>query len=272
MPGATPPRTAGEALTYTIHRGDALLRLADIPSQSVDCVLTDPPYNSGGRTAQERTSRTAREKYTTAGSAHQLASFPGENKDQRSYAFWLSQLLAESYRATRDGGTALVFTDWRQLGATADALQAGGWIWRGALAWYKPAARPQKGRFTQHCEFVLWGSKGAMDADANPVYLPGMFTASQPKGTNRVHITQKPVSVMRELVKIAKPGGTVLDFCTGSGSTGVAALLEGRDFVGIEVTDHYADIAEQRLADTARQIADGTADTEPGGEAPTAGT
>jgi len=262
--GETPrPRIAGAPLSYKIHRGDALLRLAEIPSQSVDCVITDPPYNSGGRTAKERTARTAREKYTTAGSQHTLESFPGENKDQRSYTYWLSQLLAESYRATRDGGTALVFTDWRQLAATADALQAGGWIWRGALAWYKPAARPQKGRFTQHCEFVLWGSKGAMDADANPVYLPGLYTASQPKGAGRVHITQKPVSVMRELVKIAKPGGTVLDFCMGSGSTGVASLLEGRNFVGIEVTDHYAGVAEKRLAEAARQVREGTADTEP---------
>ncbi|MFD0405352.1 DNA-methyltransferase [Kitasatospora sp. NPDC127116] len=256
-------------MNYTIHRGDALLRLAEIPTASVDCVITDPPYNSGGRTAKERTSRSARAKYTSADAAHTLVDFPGENKDQRAYTYWLSQLLAESCRATRDGGMAAVFTDWRQLGSTADALQAGGWIWRGALAWYKPAARPQKGRFTQNCEFVLWGSKGPIDADANPVYLPGLYTASQPRA-GRVHITQKPVSVMRDLVKIAKPGGTVLDFCMGSGTTGVAALLEGRDFVGIEVTDHYASIAEQRLAETARQIAAGTSDTEPNGAQPPA--
>ncbi|MEY9961771.1 site-specific DNA-methyltransferase [Streptacidiphilus sp. MAP5-52] len=248
-------------MTYTLHRGDALIELPKIESASVDCVITDPPYNSGGRTAKERTTRSARSKYTSNDAGHQLADFPGENKDQRSYTYWLSQLLAESHRATRDGGVALVFTDWRQLPATADALQAGGWIWRGALAWHKPASRPQKGRFQQSCEFVLWGSKGAIDGDAHPVYLPGLYTASQPR-TGRVHITQKPVSVMRELVKIAKPGGTVLDFCAGSGSTGVAALLEGRRFVGIEVTPHYADIAEQRLAQTARDIADGTAEQD----------
>ncbi|MGK4581643.1 DNA-methyltransferase [Kitasatospora sp. HPMI-4] len=256
-------------MPYEIHRGDALTRLAAIPSNSVDCVITDPPYNSGGRTTQERTGRTARAKYTSADAAHTLADFPGENKDQRSYTYWLSQLLAESYRATKNGGVALVFTDWRQLAATSDALQAGGWIWRGALAWYKPAARPQKGRFTQNCEFVLWGSKGPIDGDAHPVYLPGLYTASQPR-SGRVHITQKPVSVMRELVKICKPGGTVLDFCAGSGSTGVAAIMEGRNFVGVEVTSHYAEIAEHRLAEAEQQIASGTldpaaADSEPHG-------
>jgi len=252
-------------LPYEIHQGDALTRLASIPTNSIDAVITDPPYNSGGRTAQERTGRTARAKYTTEGKTVP-ADFPGENKDQRSYTYWLSQLLAESYRATKTGGVALVFTDWRQLAATSDALQAGGWIWRGALAWYKPAARPQMGRFTQHCEFVLWGSKGPIDGKAHPVYLPGLYTASQPRA-GRVHITQKPVSVMRELVKICRPEGTILDFCAGSGSTGVAALLEGRNFVGVEATPHYAGIAELRLAETEQQIAEGTTDPEDGEQA-----
>ncbi len=253
-------------MPYEIHQGDALTRLASIPSNSIDAVITDPPYNSGGRTAQERTGRTARAKYTSTDAAHSLADFPGENKDQRSYTYWLSQLLAESYRATKNGGVALVFTDWRQLAATSDALQAGGWIWRGALAWYKPAARPQMGRFTQHCEFVLWGSKGPIDGKAHPVYLPGLYTASQPRA-GRVHITQKPVSVMRELVKICRPEGTILDFCAGSGSTGVAALLEGRNFVGVEATPHYAGIAELRLAETEQQIAEGATDPGDGEQA-----
>ncbi|MGW2542005.1 DNA-methyltransferase [Kitasatospora sp. NPDC001574] len=234
---------------YTLYRGDALTRLTELPSGTVECVICDPPYNSGGRTTQERVGRSARDKYTTAGSKTVLPDFPGENKDQRSYGFWLSQLLAEAYRLTVDGGTACIFTDWRQLPTTTDAMQAGGWLWRGIVPWYKPAARPQKGRFTQNAEFVVWGSKGAMDGDRNPVYLKGLLEGSQPSGSKRQHITQKPVAMMRELVKICPPGGRILDFTAGSGSTGVAALLEGRSFLGVELTDHYADIAEQRLTE-----------------------
>ena len=52
---------------------------------------------------------------------------------------------------------------------------------------------------------------------------------------------------MQDLVKICPPAGTVLDPFAGSGSTGVAALREGRQFIGIELSDHYADIAEQRM-------------------------
>lgn len=173
--------------------------------------------------------------------------------DQRSYGFWLTQIMTEARRLSKDGGTALLFTDWRQLPVTTDAIQAAGWLWRGVLAWHKPASRPQKGRFTQSCEFVVWASKGRMDGTRHPVYLPGMIEASQPSGSKRLHITQKPVSVMRELVKIAPPGGTVLDFCAGSGSTGVAALEEGRKFIGIEKTAHYAEVASERLTQAVRE-------------------
>lgn len=244
----------GTSLPFSLHQGDALSVLTKLPDDCVDSVITDPPYNSGGRTAKERTSRSPKQKYTSADADHGLADFTGENMDQRSYGFWLTQIMTEAHRLTRTGGTALLFTDWRQLPVTTDAIQAAGWLWRGVLAWHKPQARPQKGRFTQNCEFIVWASNGPIDASCNPVYLPGLYSASQPSGAKRQHITQKPVEVMRELVKISPEGGTVLDFCAGSGSTGVAALLEGRDFVGVEKTQHYASIAADRLTEAVRQM------------------
>ncbi|KPC68353.1 DNA methylase, partial [Streptomyces sp. NRRL F-6602] len=48
-----------------------------------------------------------------------------------------------------------------------------------------------------------------MDPGNQPVYLPGHFTGSQPRGSNRQHITQKPVDMMRELVRIVPADGTV---------------------------------------------------------------
>ena len=52
---------------------------------------------------------------------------------------------------------------------------------------------------------------------------------------------------MRDLVKIAPPGGVVLDPFMGSGTTGVAAVIEGRRFVGVEITEHYAASSETRI-------------------------
>jgi site-specific DNA-methyltransferase (adenine-specific) len=228
-----------------LHRGDALTILKSLPDESIDSVITDPPYNSGGRTSSDRTSRTARAKYTSGDAAHDLANFPGENRDQRSYRAWLTEILTESYRAAREHAVALVFSDWRQDPTTSDALQMAGWTWHGTIAWIKPASRPRKGGFKQSTEYILWGVKGSLDKTRD-LYLPGDFTASQPR-KDRVHITQKPVEVMQQLVQICPEGGTVLDPFTGSGTTGVAALREGRRFIGIELSDHYADVAEQRL-------------------------
>lgn len=78
---------------------------------------------------------------------------------------------------------------------------------------------------------------------------PGTF---QSENTNRFaanhHPTVKPIDLMRWLVRlVTPPGGTVLDPFTGSGTTGIAALLEGRQFIGCEREPDYAKIAEARI-------------------------
>lgn len=239
-------------MTSTIHHGDALAILPTLPAASIDCVITDPPYNSGGRTPNERRSQSTRGKYVSSDAKHDLADFAGDNRDQRSYTFWLTLVLAECLRVATPGASVLVFSDWAQLPATSDALQAAGWVWRGVIPWRKPIARPQRNGFKRECEYVLWGSNGPLLRHAEPIYLRGWVEGSQPLGRKRHHITQKPVEVLRHLVQVCPPGGTVLDPCAGAGSTGVAALAEGRRFVGIEITEHYARVAEERLDQAAR--------------------
>lgn len=234
--------------TSTIHHGDALAILPTLPVGSVHTVLTDPPYNSGGRTNGERRAQTARGKYVSSDAKHDLADFTGDNRDQRSYTTWLSLILAECLRASTAGAHCLVFTDWRQLPATSDALQVAGWTWQGTITWHKPINRPRRGGFRAACEYILWGTNGPYD-NMRELYLPGMFSASQPGGRQRRHITQKPVDgLLAELVHICQPGGTVLDPFAGSGSTGEAALLSGRSFLGIEMSAHYHQVAVDRLA------------------------
>jgi site-specific DNA-methyltransferase (adenine-specific) len=237
--------------SWTLHQADALTLLPTLPTSSVTATITDPPYNSGGTTAVQRTSDTARGKYVSGDAQHALPDFDGDTRDQRGYTVWMTLVLAECHRITEHGGPLLVFTDFRQLPATSDALQAAGWTWRGIVPWHKPISRPSKGGFKRACEYVLWATKGPVDAARNPVYLPGLFTASQPRGKGRVHITQKPDELMAELVKICAPEGTVLDPFTGSGSTGVAALTSGRSFTGIELSEHIAATARARLAEAA---------------------
>jgi site-specific DNA-methyltransferase (adenine-specific) len=64
---------------------------------------------------------------------------------------------------------------------------------------------------------------------------------------DKFHLTGKPVRLMAELVRPVVPGGIILDPFTGSGSTGVAAVMSGRRFIGVEREGVYIEIARARL-------------------------
>lgn len=241
--------------SVALYGGDSLAVLRSLPSGSVDAVITDPPYSSGGMTRGDRAGQGTGAKYVTTGSsAKDFTDFAGDGRDQRAYQYWCALWLSECLRIAKPQGVVLTFTDWRQLPATTDAIQAGGWVWRGVVPWFKPASRPQAGRFSASCEYVVWGSRGGMTTDITAPCLPGFFQASSPR--NREHQTQKPVDVMRELVKICPEGGTVLDPFMGSGTTGVAASLERRHFIGIEMVADYQSIAERRIRESCGQSID----------------
>ncbi len=238
--------------SVTLYHGEALAVLASLPAGSVDAVVADPPYSSGGMMRGDRAQATVA-KYVTSQNTRrdELLNFSGDSRDQRSYAYWSALWLSEAHRVTAPGGVCLTFSDWRQLPATTDSIQAGGWVWRGIVPWSKVNARPQSGRFSAQCEYVVWGSHGAMPQDWTAPTLPGFFEASAPK--QREHITQKPLDVMRQLVRIVPPGGVILDPFIGSGTTGVAAVLEGRRFVGVEQVEHFAEVALTRIREASGQ-------------------
>ncbi len=236
-----------EADGVTLYHGDALAVLRELPSGSVDAVITDPPYSSGGMMRGDRAQSGSHRKYS--GDAVRLrAEFSGDSRDQRGYCYWSALWMGEAARLVVDAGLALVFTDWRQLPTTTDALQSGGFIWRGLVPWFKPNTRPQVGRFTNQCEYVVWGSNGAIPVDYDAGTFPGFYQADPVRG-EKEHVTQKPLDVMRQLVRIVPEGGTVLDPFMGSGTTGVAAVMEGRKFIGVELSDHYIEVARRRIVD-----------------------
>ena len=240
--------SAGESVVPSarIHHGDALAVLPALESGSVDAVITDPPYSSGGAFRGDRT-QDVHTKYVKSDSVagQALPAFTGDVRDQRSHLTWCALWLSQCLRVLVPGGVCAVFTDWRQLPTTTDALQVGGFVWRGIVPWHKPNGRRVQGRYANACEYIVWGTNGPRPLDTLPNALPGFYQANTPR--ERVHITQKPMDVMRELVKVCPPGGTILDPFAGSGTTGIAAVTEGRDFIGIELADHYAQLAEARI-------------------------
>jgi site-specific DNA-methyltransferase (adenine-specific) len=232
-------------VSVELRYGDALLLLRELESESVDLVLTDPPYSSGGMFRGDRTDQTTNSKYVGTGTIAHRGDFDGDSRDQRGYLAWASLWLADCWRVTRVGGSVLVFTDWRQLPTTTDAVQAGGWVWRGIVVWDKTSiARPRPG-FSARAEYVVWGTRGAFTRE---VYLPGLIIAAAPRGDERRHMTEKPLGLLERLVELAPPDGLILDPFVGSGSTLDAARNRGRSAIGFEINDEHLETAGVRLA------------------------
>lgn len=237
----------------SVVEGDALSVLRDLPSGAFDAVITDPPYSSGGFTRSDRQMDVAT-KYQQTGTEREYAGFSGDNRDQRSWAYWCTLWLSECQRLVKPGGYCLLFTDWRQLPTATDMIQAGGWQWRGLVSWDKGlgSRAPHKGYFRHQCEYVVWGTNGPLEVppvdDPRDGPWPGSFTIPV-KQDDKHHLTGKPTRLMRELVKVVPEGGLVLDPFGGSGTTAVAAAIEGRRCLLIEKEPAYAAIARRRVAE-----------------------
>ena len=229
---------------WTILHGDAPRIIRSFRPGVFDAVITDPPYASGGWKPSEK-NRTTNQKYSSMSKENALPDFDGDQKDQRSWTNWMADWLSDARKACRDGAPICLFIDWRQYPSITDALQWAGWIWRGVAVWDKLTCRPQKGRFRQQSEYIVWGSNGPMPVNRPVGCLPGVFRYANPQ--NRIHITEKPLQLMRDIVKICEPGGRILDPFAGAGTTILAAVREGYEAVGIELNDAYFKLGSDRI-------------------------
>lgn len=239
-----------------VINADCLDFLVKLPPNSIDCVLIDPPYCSGGVK-----SLNARNKNTTAkyGTDRAVAyyDFVGDGKDQRVWGFWMQSVFRQFERVLKPNSYFFSFIDWRMLPALSDTIQLADLAWRGILAWNKGnQARPFPNAFKQQCEFILWGTKGDLPRPIEPTYHYGYIDAPincvhgnlHPK--DKSHATEKPVKLLSHLLRIVPKGETppvVLDCFCGSGSTLEAAATLGLAYIGIEKSPEYAHIAQKRM-------------------------
>lgn len=229
----------------TLYVGDCLHILPEL--SGVGAVLTDPPYSSGGAFRGDRMQRTL-SKYVSSDSTGQasLNNFTGDNRDQRSYLAWSALWMSAARMAAIPGAQILVFTDWRQLPTTTDAIQAGGWVWRNVATWWKPGIRMQRGLFSQSAEYVVFGTNGpTVDHDGAP---QNVFRCAPVATADKEHIAEKPIEVMNWCCSAISRGALVLDPFAGSGSTLVAAKSLGHRAIGIEIDEASAEVAAKRLS------------------------
>lgn len=150
-------------------KGNCLEVLKSLEPDCADLVLIDPPYSSGGLFAGDRKLDT-RTKYTSCefNGAARFPNFSGDNMDQRSFTRFMGLISAKLRAITKDGGAIAAFIDWRNLPAMTDAIQMGGWVWRGIVVWDKGASRNIPGRFRNDCEYIVWGTVGRKSTGRPP--------------------------------------------------------------------------------------------------------
>lgn len=241
---ATDSTNCFEMSNHRLVKAESLTYLKSLEDNSIDALVTDPPYCSGGLRTTARTLPKTTAKYLKNNG--RFPEFLGDNKDQRAFYLWCCDWLREAYRILSNPGRILVFTDWRQYPTLSDALQTSGFTWQSVVVWDKTqGCRPVPGRFRSQAEFILVGGKQAIPTEGK--VLPGVFKVAPLKG-GKFHATGKPVELMKSLIEYVPEGDTILDPFMGSGTTGMACYRRN-PFIGIEMSPDYFDIAKQRYID-----------------------
>ena len=154
------------------------------------------------------------------------------------------------------GGNIVVFNAWRNLGVISNALEKNNCVSKDVIRMIKnnPMPRNRDRRFIVDYEFAVWAVKKKEKWTFNRIdekyERPEIRVNVTPKSEKKFgsHPTQKPLDAMKWIIeRLSNPHDTVLDCFMGSGSTGVAALELDRNFVGIELDEHYFDTAKDRI-------------------------
>lgn len=220
--------------------GDVLNELRQLPSNLVDGVSTDPPYNSGGR--QTSKTRNTLSKSTRRDEDWILSDSMGPD----TYLWWMREVAAECFRLTKAGGHAHVFTDWRQFTLVVTAWESAGWTLRSVMVWDKNKGSSMGSFWRNNHEWCIILTKGKSAKLPHGGYF-NTWKENKPHGG--AHPNEKPIGLMRYLVSSHAPKGKlILDPFSGSGTTCEACALEGHDVLAIDKDPVYAQMSRDRLA------------------------
>lgn len=226
----------------TLYLGDCREILPTL--SEVDHVISDPPYEARMQALHAE----FRLRRTDGGPPRQALTFESI-QDMRD------PFLDEVRRLNK--GWLLAFCNVEGVGEWQTAILARGLKFKTTCIWNKPDATPklngQGPALSYECITTTWCGKG--HARWNGGGKRGVFShlTNNAERTGK-HPTEKPVSLMRELVSLfSNLGETVLDPFMGSGTTGVAAVRSGRKFTGIEIDPTYFDIACRRVSHALEQ-------------------
>lgn len=219
-------------------KGDSLEYIKSLEDNSLDAVITDPPYNISKDNNFKSMGRR------------------GIDFGEWDKGFNLNDWIKLVAPKVKKGGNVVIFNDWRNLGEIADTLESSGFEVKDMIRWEKsnPMPRNRDRRFIIDYEVAIWavkkGGKWAFnrlnETYDRPLIQSGLTPKSEKEGKG--HPTQKPVVVMEWLIEhLTNENDVVFDPFMGSGSTGVACKNLNRSFIGSELEKEYFDISKYRI-------------------------
>lgn len=248
---------------FVLYHGDAIWLLNQLPENSVDMIFADPPYNlsNGGFTVHA-----GRMVSVNKGDWDKSRGF----YDDYDFHF---QWLEAAKRILKPHGTLWVSGTYHSIYQCGHALQSLGYHILNDVSWFKPNAAPNLSCrfFTASHETLIWARKDKKakhifnyeemkegDWSADQLKKPGLqmrsvWSIHPPKKEEKKfgkHPTQKPLELLRRVVlSSTKKGDIILDPFAGSSTTGLAAVMHGRKFVGIDMDRNFLDLSVKRVKD-----------------------
>lgn len=221
-----------------LYNRDSLQLMKEIPANSVDAIITDPPYNISRDN-----------NFTTMGRAG--IDFGEWDKD-----FDLTSWIKVAEPLLKKGGNIVIFNSWKNMTNITKSLEENGFEVKDLIRWKKTNAMPRNRdrRFITDYEVAVWavkkGGKWTFNRLSDTYEIPEIVGGLTPKSEKIEggHPTQKPIYVMEWLIeRLTNEGDVVLDPFMGSGTTGVACKNLNRKFIGVELDENYYNIAYNRI-------------------------
>lgn len=224
-----------------ILRSDSREIIKRIPDNSIDFILTDPPYNLG--------------QHSTGN-----IPLPGRTAMNNDVAEWdmidfnPEEWADEFIRILKPTGNLFIFTSYNQLGRWYNSLDHK-FDTSNFMIWHKtnPAPKIFKAGFLNSCEmiFTCWNKKHTWNFISQAEmhnFIESSICMKPERLSNPKHPAQKPVTILKKMIEIASnENDIVFDPFMGVGSTGVAALELNRRFIGVELDEVYFDAAKKRV-------------------------
>ena len=227
-----------------LYKGDCLDIMKQFPKQSIDLVLTDPPYNIARKN----------NLHTMKGKNGKLVHRRGIDFGEWDKGFDLFTWIDKVVPLIDKNGTLFFFNDWKNIGEMAKYAEKLGMSIKDLFRWVKvnPMPRNRDRRYIVDFELSVWlvkkGAKWTFNRQDNKFERPE-FKAPSVSGKEKTeHTTQKPLKLIEHLIKIhSNEENLILDCFAGSGTTLVAAERANRRWIGIELNEKYCKIAKNRL-------------------------